>query len=49
MDWNSLFNAMLNGFFVGLGSATATYIVTKHFVHNLEKLETKIKGNGKNA
>ncbi len=46
LDWNSLFDAILNGFAVGLGSAIATYIVTKHFVHTLEKLEEKLK-NGK--
>jgi hypothetical protein len=44
MVWNDLFNAMLNGFFVGLGSATATYFVTKHFIRNFEKLEQKVKG-----
>jgi hypothetical protein len=51
MDWNSLFNAMINGFFVGIGSATATYIVTRSIVKNLEKLEEKLKSlnnNGKN-
>jgi hypothetical protein len=50
MDWNSLFNAMVNVFFVGIGSATATYIVTRSIVKNIERLEDKLKeknGNGK--
>jgi hypothetical protein len=43
MDWNSLINSMINGLFVGMGAAIGTWIVNRHFVRNLEKLEEKIK------
>lgn len=43
MDWNTLLNAMVTGLFVGIGSTLGTWIVTKHFIRNLEKLEEKIK------
>ena len=48
MDWNSLINAMVTGLFVGMGSTIGTYLVTKHFVRNLEKLEEKLKTIGSN-
>jgi uncharacterized protein YneF (UPF0154 family) len=48
MDWNSLINAMLTGLFVGIGSTVGTWIVTRTFIKNLERLEDKLKnGNGK--
>jgi hypothetical protein len=47
LDWNNLINAMMNGFFVGLGSATATYVVTQRLIKNFEKIEEKVKVNGK--
>lgn len=43
MDWGSLVNAMVTGLFVGVGSTLGTYIVTKHFIRNLEKLEDALK------
>lgn len=43
MDWGSLVNAMVTGLFVGVGSTLGTYIVTKHFIRNLEKLEAALK------
>ena len=43
MDWNTLINSMINGLFVGMGAAVGTWIVNRHFVRNLEKLEEKFK------
>ena len=48
MDFSSLINSMVTGLFVGVGSALGTWLVTRHFIRHLEKLEGKIKnGNGK--
>jgi hypothetical protein len=47
MDWNSLLNAAITGLFVGAGSTIGTYLVTKHFIRNLEALEQKIKEKAK--
>ena len=50
MDWNALFNSMVTGLFVGIGSSLGTYIVLRVFVKNVERLEDKLKalnGNGK--
>jgi hypothetical protein len=47
MDWNSLVNSMVTGLFVGIGSTVGTYIVTRTFIKNLERIEAKLKnGNG---
>ena len=46
MIWDTLINSMLTGLFVGIGSTVGTWLVTKHFIKNLERLEAKIK-NGK--
>ena len=43
VDLNSLVNSMITGLFVGIGSTLGTYIVTKHFIKNLEKLEAALK------
>ena len=37
---------MITGLFVGIGSTLGTYIVTKHFIKNIEKIEEKLKSNG---
>jgi hypothetical protein len=48
MDWNSLITAMVTGLFVGIGSTLGTYIVTRTFIKNLERIEDKLKNsNGK--
>jgi hypothetical protein len=48
MDWNALFNSMITGLFVGIGSTLGTYLVTKHFIKNIERIEERLKnGNGK--
>lgn len=44
-----LITAMINGIFVGGGAAIGTYFVTKHLIRNLERLEEKVKQNGKNG
>jgi hypothetical protein len=51
-DWNSLINTMVNGLCVGAASALGTWLVTRHFTKNLERLEEIAKkrvanGNGK--
>jgi len=39
---------MINGLFVGMGSAIGIWLVTRHFLRHLEKIEEKLKnGNGK--
>ncbi len=43
MDWNSLINAATTGLFVGIGSTLGTWLVTKHFIKNIERLEEKLK------
>lgn len=43
LDWGSLVNAIINGVFVGASSAFGTWLVTKHFIKNLERLEEKLK------
>ncbi len=45
VDLNVLFNSMITGLFVGVGSSIGTWLVTRHFIRHLEKLETKIKLN----
>jgi hypothetical protein len=47
MDWNGLVNAMVNGLFVGIGATFGTWLVTKHFIHNLERLEALLKDKNK--
>ena len=48
IDLNSLIQAMINGIFVGGGAALGTYLVTKHLIKNIERIEAKLKnGNGK--
>jgi len=46
IDWNTLINSMINGLFVGMGAAIGIWVVTRHFLRYLEKLEEKFK-NGK--
>ncbi len=43
LDWNSLFNSMFTGLFVGAGSTIGTWLITRHFLRNLEKLEEKVR------
>ncbi len=43
MNWDIILTPILNGLFVGIGSTIGTWIVTKHFIRNLEKLEAKLK------
>jgi len=38
---------MITGLFVGIGSTLGTYIVTKHFIKNLERLEVALKDKAK--
>jgi len=50
MDWNSLINSMTTGLFVGIGSTLGTWLITRHFIKNIERLEERLKnssGNGK--
>ena len=48
MDFSLLINSMITGLFVGIGSALGTWLVTRHFIRHLERLEAKLKsGNGK--
>lgn len=48
MDFSLLINSMVTGLFVGVGSAFGTWLVTRHFIRHLEKLEAKLKnGNGR--
>jgi hypothetical protein len=47
LDWNSLLNAAVNGLFVGAGSTIGTYLVTRHFIRNLERLEELVKEKAK--
>lgn len=43
MSWDALFNAMINGLFVGVGSTLGAWFVTKHFIRRLESLEERFK------
>lgn len=36
---------MVTGLFVGAGSTLGTWLITRHFLRNLERLEAKIKGD----
>lgn len=48
MDWNALLNSMTTGLFVGIGSTLGTWLITRHFIKNIERLEERLKnGNGK--
>ena len=47
LDFNALFNSMVTGLFVGIGTTIGIWLATKGFLKNLEKLEEKIKKNGK--
>ena len=49
VDWNSLFNAMVTGLFVGIGSTIGTWMVARYFLKNLEKLEAALKDKAKNG
>lgn len=49
IDLNSLIQAMINGVFVGGGASLGTYLVTRHLIKNLERLEDKVKKNGKSG
>jgi hypothetical protein len=48
-DLNNLVNSMINGLFVGMGSGLGLWIVTRHLIRNIEKVEEKLlrNGNGK--
>ena len=48
LDWDTLFNAMVTGLFVGIGSAIGTWFVMRYFLRNIERLEEKIR-NTKNT
>jgi hypothetical protein len=39
---------MTNGLFVGIGSGFGVWIVTRHLIRHLERLEEKLNGNAKN-
>ena len=43
LDWNTLLNSMITGLFVGAGSTIGTWLITRHFLRNLERLEEKIR------
>jgi hypothetical protein len=43
LDWNTLFNSMVTGLFVGAGSTIGTWLITRHFLRNFELLEKKIR------
>ena len=48
LDWNTLLNSAITGLFVGAGSTIGTWLITRHFLRNLERLEEKIRnGNEK--
>jgi hypothetical protein len=46
VDFSTLINSAINGIFVGFGSGLGAWIVSRHMIRHLEKLESKIK-NGK--
>jgi len=43
LDWNTLLNSMITGLFVGAESTIGTWLITRHFLRNLERLEEKIR------
>jgi hypothetical protein len=46
--WDALLNAMVTGLFVGVGSTFGAWLVNKHFISRLERLEERIgKREGK--
>jgi site-specific recombinase len=42
LDYSSLFNSMITGLFVGIGSAFGTWFVTHHFIRHLEQFEKEL-------
>jgi predicted RND superfamily exporter protein len=49
MTWNDLINNMVNGVFVGIGTSFGVWLMTRHFLKRLEKLEEKTRKKDKEA
>jgi hypothetical protein len=47
LDYNVLFNTIITGFCVGLGSALGTWIIQRHIIKHLEQLEKELYNYGK--